>query len=307
MSTKLGGDLGVFAQDQWTVKRLTLNAGIRFDYLDIYFPETTLGPAPLTPNAEPEVSRSRSGSSFKDITPRLGGAVRRIRQRQDRLQNGAQQVRHRPGAAGHLRRQRRAGEPSSPTASRGPGTTNLFPVGDPRRGNYVPDCDLLNPLANDECGIMSNTSFGQPIPSTTYDTAVLNGWNVRPNNWEFSTGVQHQVTERISAEVGYFRRWYGNFTVTDNRASGPANYTTYSFTAPSDPRLPGGGAYPGQRSVRSESRQSRPGRQLLHRGHPVRRTDRGLARCRSQRQCAAAEWRDSHRRTGHGPHDDGQL
>ena len=120
---------------------------------------------------------------------------------------------------------------------------NLFPVGDPRRGNYVPDCDLLNPLANDECGIMSNTSFGQPIPSTTYDTAVLNGWNVRPHNWEFSTGVQHQVTERISAEVGYFRRWLGNFTVTDNRASGPANYTTYSFTAPSDPRLPGGGGY----------------------------------------------------------------
>jgi len=34
-----------------------------------------------------------------------------------------------------------------------------------------------------------------------------------------------------------------NFTVTDNQSVGPADFTPYSITAPSDPRLPGGGGY----------------------------------------------------------------
>ena len=33
-----GGDLGLYAQDRWTVKQLTLNAGVRFDYFTNYFP-----------------------------------------------------------------------------------------------------------------------------------------------------------------------------------------------------------------------------------------------------------------------------
>ena len=28
----------------------------------------------------------------------------------------------------------------------------FYPVGDPRRGNYFPDCDLINQTANAECG-----------------------------------------------------------------------------------------------------------------------------------------------------------
>ena len=29
---RMKADLGLFAQDQWTIKRLTLNYGVRFDY-----------------------------------------------------------------------------------------------------------------------------------------------------------------------------------------------------------------------------------------------------------------------------------
>ena len=35
-------------------------------------------------------------------------------------------------------------------------------------GNYVPDCELLNPDANGECGPLSNRNFGNPaLVSTT--------------------------------------------------------------------------------------------------------------------------------------------
>ena len=46
---------------------------------------------------------------------------------------------------------------------------------------------------------------------------------------------------RTSVEVGYHRRWFQGFTVTDNLVVDPTDYSQYSVTAPADPRLPGGG------------------------------------------------------------------
>ena len=49
-------------------------------------------------------------------------------------------------------------------------------------------------------------------------------------------------------EAGYFRRWLTHFsgtndTVNHNLLTTPASYDSFSITAPSDPRLPGGGGY----------------------------------------------------------------
>jgi hypothetical protein len=43
----------------------------------------------------------------------------------------------------------------------------------------------------------------------------------------------------LALTAGYFRTWYGNFTVTDNLAVTPADYDPYCITAPVDARLPG--------------------------------------------------------------------
>ena len=42
---------------------------------------------------------------------------------------------------------------------------------------------------------------------------------------------------RVSLEAGYYRRMFGNFTVTDNLDITPADYTPFCITAPTDPRL----------------------------------------------------------------------
>jgi hypothetical protein len=116
-----------------------------------------------------------------------------------------------------------------------------YAVGDPRRGNYAPDCDLTSVLANGECGNLSDTNFGRPTPSTAVDPRVLDGFGVRPYNWEFSASVQHEIAPRVSVDFGYFRRWFGNFAVTDNRALAATDFTAFSTVVPTDPRLPDGG------------------------------------------------------------------
>ena len=50
---------------------------------------------------------------------------------------------------------------------------------------------------------------------------------MRENNWEFSTAVQHELFPRVSAELGYFRRWYGNLGLgTPTGGSGGVSLVT---------------------------------------------------------------------------------
>jgi hypothetical protein len=124
-----------------------------------------------------------------------------------------------------------------------------------RNGDYIPQCDFLNSQDNGECGTMSNVNFGKvQTPSNTYDPDIMGGWGIRPRHYQVNISVQQEVVPRVSAEVGYSHRWFpglyrpigetaDSYTTTDNRAVTPADYDFFSITAPSDPRLPGGGNY----------------------------------------------------------------
>jgi hypothetical protein len=124
-------------------------------------------------------------------------------------------------------------------------------------GNFVPDCVLTNPEPNGECRALSDPNFGGSRPGTTYDEALQRGWRVREYNWEFSTAVQHELLPRVSTEIGYFRRWYGNLglgtptggsggvslVTMDDRTLAASDFDTFCITAPMDSRLPRGGGY----------------------------------------------------------------
>jgi len=109
--------------------------------------------------------------------------------------------------------------------------------------NFVPDCDLLNPALNGECGPWANQNFGSSIPGTRYDPRLLGGWGIRPADSQVAAGIQRELLPRLSAEVTYNRRWFYNFTATDNVLVAPSDYSQYSIVAPLDSRLPGGGGY----------------------------------------------------------------
>ena len=117
-------------------------------------------------------------------------------------------------------------------------------------GNFVADCDLLNPVAQDlrlgggdVCGVISNTSFGKNVLTNNVDPAILDGWGVRPSDWSLAASLQHQIGPRAVVDVTYSRRWFRGFSVVDNRSLQFSDLTPFSIMAPSDPRLPGGGGY----------------------------------------------------------------
>ncbi|MGH9383344.1 MAG: carboxypeptidase regulatory-like domain-containing protein [Vicinamibacterales bacterium] len=223
-------EIGLFVQDAWRLKRMTLNLGLRWDYLTMGYPAADL-PAGLWVPAR-HVDELKGVPEWSDINPRVGASY-------DVFGTGRTAVKVAMGRYNQLSRSdltRRFHPFSSSinTAFRNWTDTN---------GNFIPDCDLANFAANgvvDICGPISNQNFGKFIPSaTTFDDSVIK--ENRDYLWDFFAEVQHEVITGLSVSVGYNRNWDGAFQVTENTLLGPQNYDEYCITSPLDPRLPGGG------------------------------------------------------------------
>ena len=233
-------DYGLFAQDKWTIGRLTASGGIRYDHYINSFPEQQLGPTTFTPGRNLTFGKIKN-ANFQDITPRLQLAYDLFGNGRTALKTSLNKYLQGLGTTGLL-----TGNPNPINLV----TDSVSRAWTDGNRNYVPDCDVLNPALQDNlasggdlCGAFNDTTFGKPILSTRFDPELLTGWGNRFFNWEFSAAVQHEVIPRVSADVGYFRRWYGNFPVYDNLALTAADFDRFSVTAPSDPRLPNGGGY----------------------------------------------------------------
>ena len=235
--TNLDNDMGLYAQDRWTMNRVTVAAAIRFDWFQTSFPEQTLGPDILTPNRNVTYPAA-DNINWKDLTYRSGFTY-------DLSGTGktALKIAFNKYLLGQtlntLGRDPNPVLAAVTTTNRPWNDRTTFPAGDPRNGNYRPDCDLTSLDANGECGPVANRLFGSVTPSDTFDPDLITGFNHRQTNWEFSTTVQHELMPRVAVDVGYFRRAWANFRVTDNLAVTPADFTTFSITTPVDPKLEG--------------------------------------------------------------------
>jgi hypothetical protein len=239
--------IGMYAQGQRTSRGLTLQAAVRFDRAWSWFPAQQEGPSRFL-TAPIRVPATRGVDSYTDLTSRLGAVYDVLGRGTTVLKATLGKYLEGAGVYGMYAN-------TNPTL-RMPQTTMAFGTAGVTRtwidanGNFAPDCDLLDPAAQDRraaggdlCGVLSNTSFGQNVLSNTFDTGVLGGWGVRPSDWNLALSFQRQIGRRSSVDVTYSRRWYRGFSVVDNLAVQPSNLTPFSIVAPRDPRLPGGGGY----------------------------------------------------------------
>ena len=222
---KVRPDLGIFAQDQWTLHRVTLNLGLRYEYHRTKADPVTTFAGPLVD------SHALPGLDcipcWHDIDPRFGIVW-------DVFGDGKTAIKGQLGRYVGLASwvMSKTFNPQSAIV------TNTSRSWGDSNSNLIPDCDLRNPNANGECGPMANKNFGQQVISTAADPNWIQGWGKRPYSWAGSLAMERQLANGVALTAGFYRTVFGNFTVTRNTAVTPADFSPYCFTAPNDPRLP---------------------------------------------------------------------
>jgi hypothetical protein len=229
-------DLGFFVQDRWSMKRWTLTGGIRYDSFKNTFPPQDLLPTRYVPNRAPIHFNTIDNIAWHDVTPRLGAVYDLFGNGKTALKVTLNKYLLGYGTAGFFEN----GLSSNPNPISSLVTSTAIGWNDANH-DFIPQCNLLSPAPNGECSGWQSPGFGSVVPNATYDPELLEGWGKRNYNWEFSAGVQHEVVPRVSVDVSFFRRWFGNFQMTDDRAVGPSDYDRFTFTAPNDSRLPASG------------------------------------------------------------------
>ena len=222
--------LGAFVQDQWKIDRLTVNLGLRYEYLNAYAPAISRDAGPVSDAANfPEVDCL---PCWHDINPRTALVY-------DLFGNGRSALKFSFGKYSNAGTTQLV-ETFRPSNAAVNATTRSWTD---NNGNFFPDCDLRNPALNGECGPMANQSFGQVVVKSITDPNWVTGWNHRGWNKQLSAGIDQQLTPGVALSAGYYRTWYGNATVLKNTLVTPADYDPYCITVTpgtADTRLPGG-------------------------------------------------------------------
>ena len=248
---KLDLEAGLFVQDRLTMDRVTVSAGLRFDCFNASQPAYHLYPSLITPNRNYDVPEYQTQRQ-KDITPKLAAAW-------DVFGDGKTALKVNLGK--YVLGQALSAPQLSVTSNSNVVLTAQRSWVD-NNGNFIPDCDLTNPVAQgptlsgpgnqvDTCGVVDRR--GRPDVQQRPGAAAGRRRRraVRMGQARLQLGVRRERAARVDAGIsvngGYFRRWFGNFLVTDDLSHTAADYDRFSIThslIPPAPASAGGATLP---------------------------------------------------------------
>ena len=221
-------DLGVYVQDSWTIRRLTINPGLRLEYFKSSMRETAAPAGRFVP-ARFFAEQPNLPNWKNDPAPRLSAAYDLFGTGRTALKGTVSKY-YAQWSPGWARRYAAAALSSE--------QRNWFDCGLNAAGNACSGAALAtnnDGIAQDhEIGPSSSSTFGRrpdrdPAPDIE-----------RTYNWEYSAAVQHQLTSRVSVNVGWYRRIWKNLEISDRELISTADYTAFQVPMPSfanDPDL----------------------------------------------------------------------
>jgi hypothetical protein len=214
-------DLGIYAQDSWTVKRLTLSPGVRVQWFNA---SATAVSVPAGRFAPPRYyPEQKDLPNFPhDVAPRFSAAY-------DLFGDGRTAVK--TSVSKYYVQQTGFWTKVYANSGQFSDTRNWF------------DCDLnaagtacsgLN-LATNNDGIVQMNEIG---PASSANFGLRSDQNPAPgirrmSNWEYSGAVQHQVTTRVSVGFAWYHRSWRDLQVTDHTLISNTDYSSFTTPMPS--------------------------------------------------------------------------
>jgi hypothetical protein len=197
-------DLGIYAQDAWTINRMTLNFGVRMDHLKSSMKATALPPGRFAP------FRTFDGvenlPNWYNFSPRLGFAYDLFGNARTALKTsfGRYMETWGTGFAARYNPMR---------------MTNETRTWDDRNNDDI--------AQDNEIGPTSNARFGLPTQTRRADPDITRGYNT-----ELTVGVQHQLIPGLSLNGTWYRRQLHNLERQDNVLVTLADYTPVQIVSP---------------------------------------------------------------------------
>ena len=202
----LNADLGIFVQDSWRIKRLTMNYGLRIEHFDGQIAAQDAPAGRFVPaRSYPEV---KCMPCWNDVTPRLGVAYDLFGNARTALKAGVNKFM----AGQTLGFAQRYNPFSSQSDTRTWSDTN--------RDDIAQDSEI---------GPSNIANFGSAVLQRHPDADIS-----REYDWEYSAGIQHEVVRGVSATFAWYHRETYNPTKSINAPFTPADYTIVNVANPLD-------------------------------------------------------------------------
>ena len=196
----------MFVQDAWTINRMTLNMGVRFERFVGQIKDQNAGSGRFAP--ERSFSEVTGLPSWFDIAPRLGVSY-------DLFGTGRTALKASFGRY-------MAGQTTSFPARYNP----LQLQSDTRTWR---DTNGDNIAQASEIGASNNAAFGLPVQTIRPDPDIKREYDL-----EYTAQVQHELIRGLSVNLGFFRRGTHNQRLTQNLGWTPADYTIVNVVSPLD-------------------------------------------------------------------------